>query len=100
MKWGSGPTRESQNQAVPEPPEDDLAAVVEGLNLATGEPLPSLDLFQSLSLNFNVQTFQEKMTRLFKSIQFNVSSKGFQEQERDYQLTVLGPCFSGQGDTI
>ena len=56
----SGPDRESQNQAVPEPPEDDLAAVVGGLNLATGETLPSLDLFQSLSLNFNVQTFQEK----------------------------------------
>ena len=33
---GSGPTRESQNQAVPEPPEDGLAAVVEGAKLGSG----------------------------------------------------------------
>ena len=29
VKWGSGPSRESLNQAVPEPPEADLGKVIE-----------------------------------------------------------------------
>ena len=57
-------------------------------------PLPRLSLIQ------NVQKLSSKMTRLFNQSKFNVSSVKIQEQERDYQLTVLGPCFSGQGDTI
>ena len=35
-RWVCAPSRESQNQAVPEPPEDDLAAVVEGTKLGSG----------------------------------------------------------------
>ena len=43
---------------------------------------------------------QEKEQVFLNQSKFNVSSIKIQEQERDYQLTVLGPCFSGQGDTI